>query len=123
MQEALFTLWAMDIGATGSVDRMILFFTFSVVLGILRVVTGNLWTSIGFHLIFQWVAQLYSAAIREGAIHVEARPTLDLVVFWVFPVLLGSVALVLASALRKRTRWRDPDPDPPSSAASTRSRS
>jgi membrane protease YdiL (CAAX protease family) len=119
-QAVLFTLFGATIGAAGSVDRVILFFTFSVVLGILRVVTGNLWTSIGFHLMFQWVTQLYSAAVREGSLRIEAQPTLDLVVFWFFPIVLGSVALVLASASRKRrTRWRDPDPDPPSTAAST----
>lgn len=120
-QAALFTMFGAAIGAAGSVDRVILFFTFSVVLGILRVVTGNLWTSIGFHLMFQWVTQLYSAATREGALRVEAQPTLDLVVFWFFPIVLGSVALVLASALRGRTRWREPDPDPPRTAASTES--
>lgn len=118
-QAALFALWGTAIGAAGSADRVILFFTFSVVLGIIRVVTGDLWASVGFHLTFQWITQLYSAAIREGALQVETRPTLDLVVFWFFPIVLGSVALVLGSASHRRTRWRDPDPDPPGAAPTT----
>jgi uncharacterized protein len=119
MQAALFTLWATAIGAAGSVDRLILFFTSSVVLGILRVTTGNLWASIGFHLACQWVTQLYSAAIREGSLQVQAQPTLELVVFWFFPIVLGSLALIVESALRKSARWRDSDLDPPSTATGT----
>ena len=117
MQAALFTLFGAAIGAAGTVDRVILFFTFSVVLGILRVVTGNLWTAVGFHLAFQWVTQLYSAAVREGTLRVEAQATLDLVVFWLFPIVLGSVALITVSAARQRTGWRNPEPDPPSTVA------
>ena len=117
MQAALFTLFGAAVGAAGTVDRVILFFTFSVVLGILRVVTGNLWTAIGFHLAFQWVTQLYSAAIREGTLRVEAQATLDLVVFWLFPIVLGSVVLLVAAAVRQRTGWRNPEPDPPSAVA------
>ncbi len=117
MQAALFTLFGAAVGAAGTVDRVILFFTFSVVLGILRVVTGNLWTAIGFHLTFQWVTQLYSAAVREGTLRVEAQATLDLVVFWLFPIVLGSIALIAATAVRQRTGWRNSEPDPPSLAA------
>ena len=123
LQAILFTLFGAAIGAAGSVDRVILFFTFSVVLGILRVVTGDLWASIGFHFAFQWVTQFYSAAARQGSLQVEgleAQATLDLVVFWFFPIVLGSVALIIWSALYKRTRvthWRRSDPDPTSVAA------
>ena len=122
LQAVLFTLWATAIGAAGSVDRLILFFTFSIVLGILRALTGNLWASIGFHLAFQWVTQLYSAAVRQGSLQVEAQATLDLVVFWLFPIVLGSVALVMMSAIRNRgqvARWRASDPDPPGTTAIT----
>lgn len=48
-QAVLFTLWGLAIGATGSVDRIIAFFVFAVVLGMFRAVTGNIWAGIGFH--------------------------------------------------------------------------
>ena len=105
LQAVLFTLFGAAVGAAGSVDRVILFFTFSIVLGILRVVTDSLWASIGFHLAFQWVTQLYSAAVRQGSLQVgglEAQATLDLVVFWIFPIVLGSIVLIVMSTVRKR---------------------
>ena len=110
-QAVLFTLWGAAIGAAGSVDRVILFFTFSVVLGVLRVITGNLWTSIGFHVVFQWVTQLNSAAVREGFVRIEGQPVLELVVFWLFPIVLGTIVLVVASVVRGRAGWRERDPD------------
>lgn len=111
-QATLFTLWGAAIGAAGSVDRVVLFFTFSVALGILRVISGNLWATIGFHLAFQWVTQLVSAAVREGSLQIAEQPTLELVVFWFFPIVLGSIALIAASVVRGDADWRGHDPDP-----------
>ncbi|CKI65445.1 caax amino protease [Mycolicibacterium smegmatis] len=56
-QATLFTLWGLAIGAAESVDRVVLFFTFACALGVLRAVTGNLWSNIGFHWAFQITAQ------------------------------------------------------------------
>lgn len=111
-QAMLFTLWGAAIGAAGSVDRVVLFFTFSVALGILRVISCNLWATIGFHLAFQWVTQLVSAAVREGSLQIAEQPTLELVVFWFFPIVLGSIALIAASVVRGDADWRGHDPDP-----------
>jgi membrane protease YdiL (CAAX protease family) len=113
-QATLFTLWGAAIGAAGSVDRVVLFFTFSIALGILRVISGNLWAAIGFHLAFQWVTQLVSAAVREGSLRIAEQPTLELVVFWFFPIVLGSAALVAVSLVRGGVGWRERDPDLPS---------
>ncbi len=115
-QATLFILWGAAIGAAGSVDRVVLFFTFSIALGILRVISGNLWAAIGFHLAFQWVTQLVSAAVREGSLRIAEQPTLELVVFWCFPIVLGSTALVAVSLVRGGAGWRERDPDPPSAA-------
>jgi uncharacterized protein len=110
-QATLFTLWGAAIAAAGSVDRVVLFFTFSVALGILRVISGNLWATIGFHLAFQWVTQLVSA-VREGSLQIAEQPTLELVVFWFFPIVLGSIALIAASVVRGDADWRGHDSDP-----------
>lgn len=118
-QAGLFTLFGIAIGASGSVDRIILFFTFSSILGVLRVITDNLWTSIGFHLAFQWVAQFTAAAVRDGFVQIEGQPMLELVAFWLFPIVFGCIVLVAASVRRGHTSWREPDPDPPSPAAPT----
>jgi hypothetical protein len=76
-----------------------------VFLGILRVISGNLWATIGFHVAFQWVTQFISAAVREGSVQIAAQPTLEIVAFWFFPIVLGSIALVTVSVLRGRTGW------------------
>lgn len=111
-QAALFTLWGIAIGAAGSVERVVLFFTFSIVLGVLRALTNNLWTCIGFHLAFQWVTQFYSAAVRDGFVRVDEGPALELVAFWFFPIVLGSIVVIAVAAVRGRSRWRERDPEP-----------
>lgn len=61
-QAALFTLfgtvlWVLSDGWGVLGERGLLLFGMGVVLGCLRVVTGNVWACVGFHLVFQTVAQ------------------------------------------------------------------
>ncbi|WP_277209437.1 CPBP family intramembrane glutamic endopeptidase [Isoptericola croceus] len=61
-QAVLFTafgagLWVASEGWGVLAERGVMFFAVAVVLGLLRVQTGSLWTPIGFHLAFQVVAQ------------------------------------------------------------------
>ena len=62
VQAALFTvfgvaLWVASAGWGVLAERGLLFFGFGVVLGLLRLQTGSVWTPIGFPLAFQGVAQ------------------------------------------------------------------
>jgi membrane protease YdiL (CAAX protease family) len=50
-------LWTISVG-TVPIDRIALFFFMGLVLGMVRVVTGSVWASIGLHVAFQTVAQL-----------------------------------------------------------------
>lgn len=110
-QAVLFTLFGAVIGAAGSVDRIILFLTFSIVLGVLRVITDSLWASVGFHLVFQWVTQFNAAAVRDGFVSIEGQPTMELVAFWLFPILLGAIVLAVGLVSRGHVGWRVRDPD------------
>lgn len=94
-QAAAFTLWGVVIGAAQNGERILLFATFALVLGLLRALTGNLWTSIGFHLAFQYVTQFLVAAERAGAVQISGRPDLEVVAFWFMPIVVGGVVLVL----------------------------
>lgn len=67
-QAILFVLWGLANGGTNSIDRSLLFFVAAIILGILRVVTGSLWASIGFHLAFQTMAQLFGTVGNQFAI-------------------------------------------------------
>jgi len=103
-QAVLFTAFGTIVGAAGSVDRIILFFTFSLTLGALRVVTGSLWAPIGFHLAFQYVTQFVGAATRDGALHITGFADLQFVAFWLLPIVAGGLVLaVLAARISRRT--------------------
>jgi hypothetical protein len=109
-QAALFTVWGTLLGTAGSVDRVLLFFSFSLALGALRVVAGSVWAPIGFHVVFQWVSQYLGAP--DGAFVVDGRGTLDVVALWFFPIALGTVVLVIAG-VRRGVGWSERDPDGP----------
>jgi membrane protease YdiL (CAAX protease family) len=60
-QALLFLVWGVVIGAANTPYRMVVFLVFALVCGVLRAVTGSVWTSIGFHLAFQSVEQTLSS--------------------------------------------------------------
>ncbi len=109
-QAVLFTAFGVLIGAAGSVDRIILFLTFSLTLGALRAVTGSLWAPIGFHLAFQHVTQLIDAATRDGALSIEGYLDLLFVASWLLPIVVGGLVLAVAGARWRLWRVREPDP-------------
>ena len=57
-QAVLFVAWGWLIGAATSIDRIVLFFVFSIVQGLTRMWTGTVAATIGFHAAFQLLAQL-----------------------------------------------------------------
>jgi membrane protease YdiL (CAAX protease family) len=56
-QALLFCAFGAAIGAATSIDRLLLFFFFSISLGYLRQVTGTVFATIGFHAVFQLFSQ------------------------------------------------------------------
>ncbi len=112
-QAGLFTAFGVAIGAAGSIDRLVLFVTFALTLGILRVVTESVWACIGYHLAFQTVSQWLSAGHRIGWLSVADRAGFDVVVLWAFPVVGVGLALAVWSVWQAGTAWRSPDPDLP----------
>jgi membrane protease YdiL (CAAX protease family) len=63
-QAALFTLFGLVLGVAATVDRLLVFFAFALVLGVLRTATGDIAAGIGFHWAFQTTGQLF---LGEGA--------------------------------------------------------
>lgn len=90
IQALLFTLWGVAIGAAGSVDRLVFLFAFSWVQGSLRMVSGNVWVPIGFHLGFQTIAQLFLNESR-GFFLIENIGNLQLVAFGLLPFLTAEI--------------------------------
>ncbi|WP_157970203.1 CPBP family intramembrane glutamic endopeptidase [Pelagibacterium sediminicola] len=103
-QAVLFALWGAALWtiAAGAVafDRLAMFFFMALVLGILRGTTGSVWTTIGFHVAFQTVAQLLLNTGR-GHFAIEGADMLQLVALGVVPF---SLAAIIVDYLHKR--WR-----------------
>lgn len=107
-QAVLFVLWGVIIGAAATADRVLLFFVFSVILGIIRVRTGTVWATVGFHLAFQTVAQVTGPA--EALFAVSDLEALQTVAFGLLPFALG--VLLVERFHRDAPGWLDREPDP-----------
>ncbi len=102
IQAALFGSWgvALWLITAGGIDvaHASLFYVMGAVLGMLRIITGSLWTAIGFHLTFQTVAQLLLNTERA---HFAIEGT-----FWLQIIALGAVPFSLAIPIVERI-YRD----------------
>jgi membrane protease YdiL (CAAX protease family) len=98
-QAALFTAWGALIGGQVSVDRTVLFVLFATVLGALRMVTGSLWSCMGFHTAFQVTAQFFSGAWTQMELH-DPDLTVTAVAFVAVP--FASTAVLLWWQRRSR---------------------
>lgn len=98
-QAVLFALWGAALWtlATGAaaVDRLVMFFFVSIVLGMVRSATGSVWTSIGLHVGFQTVAQLVLSSER-GHFSVEGIELLQLVALGIVPFSLAVLVVELS---------------------------
>lgn len=113
LQAVLFTGWAFAFiavaGGLGggsdwgiSADRVVLFVTFGLILGVFRALSGSIWVGVGFHLAFQTIAQLYASGEASFLqVPEQSANALNVLSFWLFPVVIGSL-LLLPLALRRR---------------------
>lgn len=110
-QAVLFTLWGTGLWVLGGgwevlAERLPLFLGMGLVLGCIRVVSGNVWACVGFHLAFQVAAQ---ALLSWELFEVEGLDTVMGTVF-LLPFVLGvTVAMLL---LRDTGSWSGRAPDP-----------
>ncbi len=116
-QAVLFTLWAWLIGAAASGERVFILFTFAIVLGIVRVLSGSIWAGVGYHLAFQWVAQWLVAATKDGFLAISDRATFEALTFGLFPIVVLVIVLKVKSPRTSRELWRVVEPDPAAAAA------
>lgn len=103
-QAALFALWGAALWtlASGAIalDRLVMFFFIALIQGMVRGVTGSVWTSIGLHVAFQTVAQLLLNTER-GHFAIEGAGMLQLVALGVVPF---SLAVLVFEFLNARGR-------------------
>ncbi|WP_017607175.1 CPBP family intramembrane glutamic endopeptidase [Nocardiopsis xinjiangensis] len=109
-QAALFalfgaTLWVLSTGWEVLGERVVLFFSIGIVIGCLRVVTGNVWTCIGFHVVFQVTAQ----AVLGGQLFQVRGDEGGFVLALAGPFVFGVLVAILLS--RRDGNWRERVPD------------
>lgn len=105
-------LWVTTEGWGVVAERAPLFLVMAVVIGVIRVLTGNLWACIGYHLAFQVVAQLLLGS-RYADIQIQREETFTLVAFGAaFALGPMVVGLLPARGDRSPTPWRAREPDP-----------
>ncbi|MFC6906889.1 type II CAAX endopeptidase family protein [Halalkalicoccus tibetensis] len=109
-QAVLFCLWAVVIGAAPAPERLLIFFFMAIVIGAIRVITGDLWACIGFHLAFQTVQQFFAGGWANQPFVVSDPVILVNIVFGLVPLALA--VLVLRLVVNEDVEWRSSEPDP-----------
>ncbi|WP_433166521.1 lysostaphin resistance A-like protein [Kribbella sp. CA-247076] len=111
-QAVVFMLWAFafvgllqllgyDTSWSLTFDRVVLFLTFGITLALVRLWTGSLWGSIGYHLAYQTITQLMT---HDRLVVVRTPGENDLLnaqfFLWIFPIAIGG--LLVLGLLRRR---------------------
>ncbi|TQN33250.1 hypothetical protein FHX37_3255 [Haloactinospora alba] len=101
------TLWVVSSGWDVLVERSVIFFGMAVSIGCLRVITGNVWACVGYHLAFQVVAQFLLGG-RYAEVDITGEGALTLATF---AAALTAAPAVAALLTRSSENWRTPEPD------------
>jgi len=103
-QALLFCLFGALIGAALDVERQVLFFTFSIALGVIRAATGSVYATIGFHLVFQLVTQLTNGPQWTSVQLDDPELWFRDVAFFLAPLVLGQLVVGLGALAWRRRR-------------------
>ena len=108
-QSALFCAFGALIGAAVTVERQLLFAFFSLSLGLLRAVSGSVFTTIGFHAAFQTVSQLLVGSSWTAYELVDPDRWYTDIAVALAPLVLGPIAILGWLRWRARTHPKTAD--------------
>lgn len=97
-------LWVASEGWGVLAERGIMFLAMAVVLGLLRIQTGSVWTPVGFHLAFQVVAQ----TVLSQRVGTDNEPGLMIAAI-ISAFVLGTTVVALLH--RTEANWSRPEPE------------
>ena len=101
------TLWVISNGWGVFLERSTLFFGMAIVAGCVRLISGSVWASIGFHLAFQVVMQLFLFSnYVDIAVSDEGAFTLTTAV-----VAFCAATTIAGMLWRGAVNWTEPDSD------------
>lgn len=107
IQTGLFTLMAVSLrGFTGIAD-LSLFITMGIIFGYFRLLTGSVWTSVGFHTAFQTGAQLL---FTHDALEFTGPSDLEPLAIGTIPFIAGFLIITRLAQTRETSPPRSPSP-------------
>ena len=102
LQAVLFCLFGAIIGAARDLERLLLFFTFSIALGIIRHVTGTVYATIGFHAAFQLLTQLINGEQWTSVVLDDPELWFRDIAFFLMPLVVAPLGIALFARARRR---------------------
>ncbi|MBO1005057.1 CPBP family intramembrane glutamic endopeptidase [Pseudogracilibacillus auburnensis] len=105
LQTLLFSLFAYFIGAMYSIEQIQFLPAFAIILGLVRAISGNVWTSIGFHVAIMTAFQILSPL--HNHFDVSGLMTLKFFAFILLPSVVGATVL---SFIYSNHKWRNKEP-------------
>jgi uncharacterized protein len=108
-QAILFVLWGLLNGGSNSLERSALFFVGAIIIGMFRVITDSVWASVGFHLAFQTISQLFGTI--GGQFTISEPQILSLFAFGALPFAIS--LSILKMFYKTVPRWHEREPEPP----------
>ncbi|WP_096271929.1 CPBP family intramembrane glutamic endopeptidase [Paucisalibacillus globulus] len=105
LQALLFTVFAYLIGAIYSVEQLQFIPGFAIILGVFRAISGNVWTSIGFHTAIMTATQILGPI--HGHFNVNGFLTLQFIAFILLPSAIGATLL---SFINPKYNWNNKTP-------------
>lgn len=101
LQALLFSIFAYFIGAMYSMEQLQFIPGFALILGVFRAISGNVWTSIGFHVAIMTATQILGPV--HGLFEVSGMFTLQFFAFILLPSIIGAIVL---SFMYPNYSWR-----------------
>lgn len=96
-QAALFTLTAVLLRSGASLVDLSLFAAMGIGLGYLRMITGSVWTAIGFHTAFQTASQLL---LTHGGMGSDGPPVAAMLALGAVPFAVGTIIVAVVASTR-----------------------
>jgi len=108
IQSGLFVLFALIIGAAPTFERIVFFLAVGIIIGMIRVITKNVWSAVGFHVVFQTMQQMFGHPHNQEL--TSSTPFLmEVVILGIIPFSFALVTVKLF--VKKEPDWKEVEPE------------
>lgn len=107
IQSILFTLFGFIAGSATTLNRIAFFAAVAFLVGMIRVITENVWGAIGFHLVFQTFQQMFTFSYNQEL----STTTPSLTQFIILGIIPFSLAILVLYFFKEEPDWKEVDPE------------